>query len=151
MFRIIHSQNPTDLIYLGYIYVSVVLNHWIVSLNYKNTWCKDNRISHKSCCSSVFQWAFSSLISYHVMVIVSNPVLVKCSTNKLFGYCVYVCLLIMVPVFISDYPWRFPNSTTDSNVVKWLYIPDFHSRPNSLFLICMFHLRSSWNHFFPKL
>lgn len=44
--------------------------------------------------------------------------------------------LIMVRVFISDYPWRFPSSFTDSNVVKWLYIPDFRSRPNSSFLVC---------------
>lgn len=43
----------------------------------------------------------------------------------------------MVHVFISDYPWRFPNSTTDSNVVKWLYVPDFKTKPNSSFLICM--------------
>lgn len=47
--------------------------------------------------------------------------------------------MIMVHVLISDYPWRFPNSTTDSNVVKWLYVPDFHTAPSSMFLICMCH------------
>lgn len=50
---------------------------------------------------------------------------------------VKACPLVMVHVFISDYPWRFPNSTTDSNVVKWLYVPDFKTKPNSSFLICM--------------
>lgn len=57
----------------------------------------------------------------------------------------------MVHVVISDYPWRFPNSTTDSNVVKWLYVPDFKTKPNSSFLICMciyVALEMSLNHFF---
>lgn len=44
--------------------------------------------------------------------------------------------VITCMIFISDYPWRFPNSTTDSNVVKWLYVPDFKTKPNSSFLIC---------------
>lgn len=39
--------------------------------------------------------------------------------------------------WIPDYPWRFPSSSTDSNVVKWLYVPDFKTKPNSSFLICM--------------
>lgn len=42
----------------------------------------------------------------------------------------------MVHVFISDYPWRFVDSTTDSNVIKWLYLPDFNTKPDSMFLIC---------------
>lgn len=37
-------------------------------------------------------------------------------------------------VFFSGYPW-----TENDNVVKWLYIPDFRSRPNPLFLICEFY------------
>lgn len=58
-----------------------------------------------------------------------------------------------VHVLISDYPWRFPNSTTDSNVVKWLYIPDFRTKPSPSFLICTFHLCSFYEFktFFSKL
>ncbi|XP_070830644.1 piezo-type mechanosensitive ion channel component 2 [Chaetodon trifascialis] len=51
----------------------------------------------------------------------------------------FVCIGIP-PAACKDYPWRFPNSTTDSNVVKWLYVPDFHTRPNSSFLIYDFML-----------
>lgn len=36
-------------------------------------------------------------------------------------------------ISLSDYPWSF---TTDSNVIKWLYIPDFYKKPDPLFLIC---------------
>ncbi|XP_070774836.1 piezo-type mechanosensitive ion channel component 2 [Enoplosus armatus] len=51
----------------------------------------------------------------------------------------FVCIGIP-PAACKDYPWRFPNSTTDSNVVKWLYVPDFLTRPNSSFLIYDFML-----------
>uniref|UniRef100_A0A3B4TXV1 Piezo type mechanosensitive ion channel component 2 n=1 Tax=Seriola dumerili TaxID=41447 RepID=A0A3B4TXV1_SERDU len=64
-------------------------------------------------------------------------------------YCCFLACMLTVQYFIcigippaacKDYPWRFPNSTTDSNVVKWLYVPDFRTRPNSLFLIYDFML-----------
>ncbi|XP_068197300.1 piezo-type mechanosensitive ion channel component 2 [Antennarius striatus] len=51
----------------------------------------------------------------------------------------FVCIGIP-PAACKDYPWRFPNSTTDSNVVKWLFVPDFKTRPNSSFLIYDFML-----------
>ncbi|XP_034038368.1 piezo-type mechanosensitive ion channel component 2 [Thalassophryne amazonica] len=51
----------------------------------------------------------------------------------------FVCIGIP-PAACKDYPWRFPNSTTDSNVVKWLYVPDFHTRPNPMFLVYDFML-----------
>uniref|UniRef100_A0A3Q2CZF9 Piezo type mechanosensitive ion channel component 2 n=1 Tax=Cyprinodon variegatus TaxID=28743 RepID=A0A3Q2CZF9_CYPVA len=44
----------------------------------------------------------------------------------------FVC--IGIPPADCKYPWRFPNSTTDPNVIKWLYIPDFHTKPNPHFL-----------------
>uniref|UniRef100_A0A3B3ZPQ0 Uncharacterized protein n=1 Tax=Periophthalmus magnuspinnatus TaxID=409849 RepID=A0A3B3ZPQ0_9GOBI len=46
----------------------------------------------------------------------------------------FVCIGIP-PAACKDYPWRFPNSTTDSKVVKWLYVPDFRTKPNPSFLI----------------
>ncbi|XP_054480874.1 LOW QUALITY PROTEIN: piezo-type mechanosensitive ion channel component 2 [Anoplopoma fimbria] len=51
----------------------------------------------------------------------------------------FVCIGIP-PAACKDYPWRFPNSTTDSNVVMWLYVPDFLSQPNPSFLIYDFML-----------
>ncbi|XP_061879241.1 piezo-type mechanosensitive ion channel component 2 isoform X2 [Entelurus aequoreus] len=51
----------------------------------------------------------------------------------------FVCIGIP-PAACKDYPWRFPSSKTDSNVVKWLYVPDFLSRPNPSFLIYDFML-----------
>uniref|UniRef100_A0A672G1B5 Piezo type mechanosensitive ion channel component 2 n=1 Tax=Salarias fasciatus TaxID=181472 RepID=A0A672G1B5_SALFA len=51
----------------------------------------------------------------------------------------FVCIGIP-PAACKDYPWRFPNSTTDSNVVKWLYVPDFRTQPNPNFLIYDFML-----------
>ncbi|KAM9844577.1 piezo-type mechanosensitive ion channel component 2 [Aulostomus maculatus] len=51
----------------------------------------------------------------------------------------FVCIGIP-PAACKDYPWRFPNSTTDSNVVKWLYVPDFLTWPNPSFLIYDFML-----------
>ncbi|XP_058468470.1 piezo-type mechanosensitive ion channel component 2 isoform X3 [Solea solea] len=51
----------------------------------------------------------------------------------------FVCIGIP-PAACKDYPWRFPSSFTDSNVVKWLYLPDFHTRPSPSFLIYDFML-----------
>ncbi|XP_038573421.1 piezo-type mechanosensitive ion channel component 2 isoform X2 [Micropterus salmoides] len=51
----------------------------------------------------------------------------------------FICIGIP-PAACKDYPWRFPNSTTDSNVVKWFYAPDFLTKPNSAFLIYDFML-----------
>ncbi|XP_051943825.1 piezo-type mechanosensitive ion channel component 2 [Hippocampus zosterae] len=59
------------------------------------------------------------------------------ATMLTFQY--FVCIGIP-PAACKDYPWRFPSSTTDSNVVKWLYVPDFLSRPNPSFLIYDFML-----------
>ncbi|KAJ8272895.1 hypothetical protein GJAV_G00094700 [Gymnothorax javanicus] len=54
-----------------------------------------------------------------------------------FQYC--VCIGIP-PAACRDYPWRFPGSTLDSNMIKWLYFPDFHTKPTSRFLIYDFML-----------
>ncbi|KAJ8403299.1 hypothetical protein AAFF_G00355160 [Aldrovandia affinis] len=51
----------------------------------------------------------------------------------------FVCIGIP-PAACKDYPWRFPSSAMDSNVIKWLYFPDFHTRPNPLFLLYDFML-----------
>ncbi|XP_061111226.1 piezo-type mechanosensitive ion channel component 2-like [Conger conger] len=54
-----------------------------------------------------------------------------------FQYC--LCIGIP-PAACKDYPWRFPGSTLDSNMIKWLYFPDFHTWPTSRFLIYDFML-----------
>ncbi|XP_031720951.1 piezo-type mechanosensitive ion channel component 2 isoform X3 [Anarrhichthys ocellatus] len=51
----------------------------------------------------------------------------------------FICIGIP-PAACKDYPWRFPTSSTESNVVKWLYIPDFLTQPNPSFLIYDFML-----------
>ncbi|XP_021176545.2 piezo-type mechanosensitive ion channel component 2 isoform X3 [Fundulus heteroclitus] len=64
-------------------------------------------------------------------------------------YCFFLASMLTFQYFIcigipaaacKDYPWRFPNSTTHSNVIKWLYIPDFQMKPNPFFLIYDFML-----------
>ncbi|XP_053350077.1 piezo-type mechanosensitive ion channel component 2 isoform X2 [Clarias gariepinus] len=52
----------------------------------------------------------------------------------------YLICIGIPPAACSDYPWRRPSSSMDSNVVKWLYLPDFHTRPNPLFLLYDFML-----------
>lgn len=37
---------------------------------------------------------------------------------------------------LTDYPWRPPSSNMDSNVVKWLFLPDHLTPPNPIFLLC---------------
>ncbi|KAF7662015.1 hypothetical protein LDENG_00248340 [Lucifuga dentata] len=51
----------------------------------------------------------------------------------------FVCIGIP-PAACKDYPWRLPSSFTQSNVVKWLYVPDFHTKPSPMFLVYDFML-----------
>lgn len=37
---------------------------------------------------------------------------------------------------VPDYPWRRPSFSVDSNVVKWLFLPDHLTPPNPVFLLC---------------
>ncbi|KAL1249075.1 hypothetical protein QQF64_022393 [Cirrhinus molitorella] len=52
----------------------------------------------------------------------------------------YLMCIGIPPAACTDYPWRRPSSSMDSNVIKWLYFPDFHTKPNSLFLLYDFLL-----------
>ncbi|XDV46792.1 hypothetical protein PO909_016629 [Leuciscus waleckii] len=52
----------------------------------------------------------------------------------------YLMCIGIPPAACTDYPWRSPSSSMDSNVIKWLYFPDFHTKPNSLFLLYDFLL-----------
>ncbi|NXH09385.1 PIEZ2 protein, partial [Bucco capensis] len=40
----------------------------------------------------------------------------------------------------ADYPWRSGNANFNSNIIKWLYFPDFIVRPNPVFLVYDFML-----------
>uniref|UniRef100_A0A8C1YCY4 Piezo type mechanosensitive ion channel component 2 n=1 Tax=Cyprinus carpio TaxID=7962 RepID=A0A8C1YCY4_CYPCA len=64
-------------------------------------------------------------------------------------YCCFLACMITFQYFIcigippaacKDYPWRFPGSMMDSDVIKWLYLPDFHTQPSSMFLVYDFML-----------
>ncbi|XP_065150860.2 piezo-type mechanosensitive ion channel component 2 [Paramisgurnus dabryanus] len=52
----------------------------------------------------------------------------------------YLMCIGIPPAACTDYPWRRPSSSMDSNVIKWLYFPDFHTKPNPLFLLYDFML-----------
>ncbi|XP_069548591.1 piezo-type mechanosensitive ion channel component 2 [Brachyistius frenatus] len=62
-----------------------------------------------------------------------------CFLASMLTFQYFVCIGFP-PAACKDYPWRFPKSMTDSNVVKWLYVPDFHTKPDPIFLIYDFIL-----------
>ncbi|XP_056155643.1 piezo-type mechanosensitive ion channel component 2-like isoform X2 [Lampris incognitus] len=47
----------------------------------------------------------------------------------------YLLCIGFPPAACTDYPWRSPSSYMDSNVVKWLFLPDHLTPPNPLFLL----------------
>ncbi|KAH0617821.1 hypothetical protein JD844_016445 [Phrynosoma platyrhinos] len=64
-------------------------------------------------------------------------------------YCCFLACIITFQYFIcigippapcKDYPWRSPNANFNSNIIKWLYFPDFIQRPNPVFLVYDFML-----------
>ncbi|XP_041817254.1 piezo-type mechanosensitive ion channel component 2-like isoform X2 [Chelmon rostratus] len=52
----------------------------------------------------------------------------------------YLLCIGFPPAVCKDYPWRPPSSNMDSNVVKWLFLPDHLTPPNPLFLLYDFFL-----------
>ncbi|NXV10970.1 PIEZ2 protein, partial [Cepphus grylle] len=48
--------------------------------------------------------------------------------------CIFACFCHI------DYPWRSGNANFNSNIIKWLYFPDFIVRPNPVFLVYDFML-----------
>ncbi|XP_059837163.1 piezo-type mechanosensitive ion channel component 2-like [Hypanus sabinus] len=51
----------------------------------------------------------------------------------------YLLCLGIPPSFCKDYPWR-SSLGLSSNLIKWLYLPDFIRRPNPMFLVYDFML-----------
>ncbi|XP_040209885.1 piezo-type mechanosensitive ion channel component 2 isoform X2 [Rana temporaria] len=64
-------------------------------------------------------------------------------------YCCFLACMITLQYFLcigippapcKDYPWRHYGAKFNSNIIKWLYFPDFIVRPNSSFLVYDFML-----------
>ncbi|KAM7389966.1 hypothetical protein PAMA_008240 [Pampus argenteus] len=73
----------------------------------------------------------------------------KCIASAWPKYCYFLSGLLcfqyllcigLPPSSCTDYPWRPPSSNMDSNVVKWLFLPDHLTPPNPLFLLYDFLL-----------
>ncbi|XP_051556560.1 piezo-type mechanosensitive ion channel component 2 isoform X2 [Myxocyprinus asiaticus] len=62
-----------------------------------------------------------------------------CFLASMITFQYFICIGIP-PAACKDYPWRHPDSMMESNVIKWLFLPDFHTRPNSMFLVYDFML-----------
>ncbi|XP_061661347.1 piezo-type mechanosensitive ion channel component 2-like isoform X2 [Syngnathoides biaculeatus] len=52
----------------------------------------------------------------------------------------YLLCIGFPPAACKDYPWRSPTSNMDSNLVKWLFLPDHLTPPNPVFLLYDFLL-----------
>nr|XP_033819308.1 piezo-type mechanosensitive ion channel component 2-like isoform X2 [Geotrypetes seraphini] len=52
----------------------------------------------------------------------------------------YLLCIGIPPAFCKDYPWRTSRGAINSNLIKWLYLPDFARRPDPNFLMYDFLL-----------
>ncbi|KAM8945740.1 piezo-type mechanosensitive ion channel component 2-like [Pelodytes ibericus] len=52
----------------------------------------------------------------------------------------YMLCVGIPPAFCTDYPWRTLSLAPSSNLIKWLYLPDFARRPDPVFLLYDFML-----------
>ncbi|KAM3841732.1 piezo-type mechanosensitive ion channel component 2-like [Vipera latastei] len=52
----------------------------------------------------------------------------------------YLLCIGLPPALCQDYPWRNSHWLLPSNLIKWLYLPDFAERPNTNFLLYDFLL-----------
>ncbi|XP_060052019.1 piezo-type mechanosensitive ion channel component 2-like [Erinaceus europaeus] len=52
----------------------------------------------------------------------------------------YFLCLGLPPTFCTDYPWRTTSTEIHSNLIKWLYLPDFAKKPDANLLLFDFLL-----------
>uniref|UniRef100_A0A8D0C1C5 Piezo TM25-28 domain-containing protein n=1 Tax=Salvator merianae TaxID=96440 RepID=A0A8D0C1C5_SALMN len=52
----------------------------------------------------------------------------------------YLLCIGLPPALCKDYPWRTSQWPLHSNLIKWLYLPDFAKRPDACFLLYDFLL-----------
>ncbi|XP_028926177.1 piezo-type mechanosensitive ion channel component 2-like [Ornithorhynchus anatinus] len=52
----------------------------------------------------------------------------------------YLLCIGIPPAFCIDYPWRTSSAAIHSNLIKWLYLPDFAKKPDANLLIYDFLL-----------
>ncbi|KAG9474475.1 hypothetical protein GDO78_004665 [Eleutherodactylus coqui] len=52
----------------------------------------------------------------------------------------YLLCIGIPPAFCIDYPWRTLQLKPNSNLIKWLYLPDFAKSPDPVFLLCTSYL-----------
>ncbi|KAE8598336.1 hypothetical protein XENTR_v10016802 [Xenopus tropicalis] len=62
-----------------------------------------------------------------------------CFLACIMAFQYFICIGIP-PAACKDYPWRQPGANFNSNIIKWLYFPDFIVRPSPLFLVYDFLL-----------
>lgn len=41
-----------------------------------------------------------------------------------------------IALSFTDYPWRRASTEVPSNLIKWLFLPDFAKRPDATLLLC---------------
>ncbi|KAG8442206.1 hypothetical protein GDO86_011126 [Hymenochirus boettgeri] len=52
----------------------------------------------------------------------------------------YLLCIGIPPALCKDYPWRHYGAKFNSNIIKWLFFPDFIVKPNTVFLVYDFML-----------
>ncbi|XP_030641114.1 piezo-type mechanosensitive ion channel component 2 [Chanos chanos] len=52
----------------------------------------------------------------------------------------YLLCIGLPPALCTDYPWRTSADALSSNLIKWLYLPDYAMRPNPNFILYDFML-----------
>uniref|UniRef100_A0A8B9KR74 Piezo type mechanosensitive ion channel component 2 n=1 Tax=Astyanax mexicanus TaxID=7994 RepID=A0A8B9KR74_ASTMX len=52
----------------------------------------------------------------------------------------YILCIGLPPALCVDYPWRKSTAAFSSNLIKWLYLPDFAMQPNPTFILYDFML-----------
>ncbi|NXO91397.1 PIEZ2 protein, partial [Certhia brachydactyla] len=108
-----------------------------------------------------FFYKFGLESSFMLVIFVSLPCLfvhvyMKCAFKKSFhkkmleNWKIFwrkglsSCYEVLIEFFAcfcrTDYPWRSGNANFNSNIIKWLYFPDFIVRPNPVFLVYDFML-----------
>ncbi|XP_072538712.1 piezo-type mechanosensitive ion channel component 2 [Salminus brasiliensis] len=62
-----------------------------------------------------------------------------CFTASLMVFQYMLCIGLP-PALCTDYPWRKSTPAFSSNLIKWLYLPDFAMQPNPTFILYDFML-----------
>uniref|UniRef100_A0A672R5R8 Uncharacterized protein n=1 Tax=Sinocyclocheilus grahami TaxID=75366 RepID=A0A672R5R8_SINGR len=86
-------------------------------------------------CALVHSFALMAVLAQRRRKAIGEVWLKYCCFIASFMVLQYLLCIGLPPALCIDYTWRKSSAALSSNLIKWLYLPDYAMRPNSSFIL----------------